>query len=146
MKEFFVEKIETYFKGYHVGTDCQTVLLEEKEAQNKEIAVTWDNIHRLYECYYERLNFDLVSYKKGLVVSLYRKPKWSKEPKQWIDSEPNIILKISYKIKQNVSFNEIFGWTSADEAAEYIKDHYPFFAVNRVISAYRANEKITNDI
>lgn len=146
MKEFFAEKIETYFKGNYIGATCHTILCEEKEAQNKEITVTWNNVRELSQKYSELLNFYIVSYRKGMAISLNKKPKWTKEPKQWIDSEPNIVIKLSYKKKEKVSFNEIFNWYNADETAEYLEQHYPFLTANRVVSAYRANKEIVNNV
>lgn len=146
MKEFFVERIETYSKGRFIGAGCHTILLEEEDAQEKQIIVTWDNVRRLSDCYSDLLNFYIIFFRKGMCISFDNKPRGVKEPKQWVDSQPDIELKFSYKIRKQVSFNEIFDWHNADEAAEYIKEHYPFLAVNRIATAFKANKEIVNNV
>lgn len=130
MMNFYNMYINTYMDGNLIADDYfRHILAEDKEAENKIIQVTWDNLLETMQDYGSSMYINVYTTKKGLKISTSN--SW-KTIKQWKKPELNMELKITYEIDNNVLISDL-KYKRVDKVIQYFTERGVNFPLDKLI-------------
>ena len=122
--EFYYVHYTTYHNDTQIGTKIGKALIDGNP-EDREIAITWDNVDEYYRNSGGMYRFNIWKTKKGRRVSffiddLFPGFKDRRDVKEWKE-ELNIRIKISYR-KYTPSIEDVLEWHNAEDAIKYLKE------------------------
>lgn len=130
MMNFYNKYINTYMDGNLIADDCfRHILAEDKEAENKIIQVTWDNLLEVMQDYGSSMYINVYTTKKGLKISTSN--SW-KTIKQWKKPELNMKLYVTYKQDNNATIADL-KYKRVDTVIQYFTERGVQISLDKLI-------------
>lgn len=130
MINFYNMYINTYMDGNLIADYCLChILAEDKEAENKIIQVTWNNLLEVMQDHGFAMYINVYTTKRGLKISTSN--SW-KTIKQWKKPELNMELKITYEIDNNVLISDL-KYKRVDKVIQYFTERGVNFPLDKLI-------------
>lgn len=124
MLQYYRILYTTYKNGVNVGDSCGFAIVDENEAKEETIPITWENLKKVYWDYGCRLPFNIWNFKRGRVLSFFEgafTDKNRRNIKEWKTPALDIKLVITYEVWR-CSLNDILNYWDSEKAIQYLRE------------------------
>ena len=130
MMNFYNMYINTYMDGNLIADYCLChILAEDKEAENKIIQVTWNNLLEVMQDHGFAMRINVYTTRKGLKIATSN--SW-KTIKQWKKPELNMKLYVTYKQDNNATIADL-KYKRVDKVIQYFTEKGVQISLDKLI-------------
>lgn len=124
MLQYYRILYTTYRNDVNVGNSCGFAIVDENEAKEETISITWENLKEIYWDYGCQLPFNIWNFKRGRVLSFFEGAFRDKNRRDIHERKTpalDIKLVITYEVRR-CSLNDILNYWDSEKAIQYLRE------------------------